>query len=83
MRSLLFSQARAFNNLHVPRIYNSLNFVDLLGFGPDLNLIMDPRNGRNGAWGWRSRERCRATPVALLSQVKTPQRTPSLAAPLP
>ena len=39
-------EARAFNNLHVDRIY--LNPVDLLAFGPDLNLIVDPRNGRNG-----------------------------------
>lgn len=39
-------EARAFNNLHVKRIYG--NQVDLLGFGPDLNIIVDPRNGRNG-----------------------------------
>ena len=39
-------EARAFNNLHVKRIYG--NYVDLLGFGPDENLIVDPRNGRNG-----------------------------------
>ena len=42
------AEARAFNNLHVPRIYSEDNFVDLLGFGPDINLILDPRNGRNG-----------------------------------
>jgi beta-glucosidase-like glycosyl hydrolase len=40
------SEARAFNNLHVNRVYG--NPVDLLAFGPDLNLIVDPRNGRNG-----------------------------------
>ena len=39
-------EARAFNNLQVNRIYG--NPVDLLAFGPDLNLIVDPRNGRNG-----------------------------------
>ena len=39
-------EARAFNNLHVKRVYG--NAVDLLAFGPDLNLIVDPRNGRNG-----------------------------------
>lgn len=39
-------EARAFNNLNVSRIYG--NNVDLLAFGPDLNLIVDPRNGRNG-----------------------------------
>ncbi len=39
-------EARAFNNLNVARIYG--NPVDLLAFGPDLNLIIDPRNGRNG-----------------------------------
>lgn len=41
-------EARAFNNLHVPRVYSPDNYVDLLGFGPDINLILDPRNGRNG-----------------------------------
>ena len=40
------SEARAFNNLNVNRVYG--NPVDLLAFGPDLNLIVDPRNGRNG-----------------------------------
>jgi beta-glucosidase-like glycosyl hydrolase len=39
-------EARAFNNLHVNRIGG--NPVDLLAFGPDLNVIVDPRNGRNG-----------------------------------
>ena len=39
-------EARAFNNLNVNRIYG--NPVDLLAFGPDINLIVDPRNGRNG-----------------------------------
>jgi len=39
-------EARAFNNLRVSRIYG--NPVDLLAFGPDINLIVDPRNGRNG-----------------------------------
>ena len=39
-------EARAFNNLHVKRIYG--NSVDLLGFGPDINLIVDGRNGRAG-----------------------------------
>ena len=42
------AEARAFNNLHVSRIYSADNFVDLLAFGPDINLILDPRNGRNG-----------------------------------
>jgi len=41
-------EARAFNNLHGTRIYSDINFVDLLGFGPDINLVVDPRNGRNG-----------------------------------
>ena len=40
------SEARAFNNLRVNRVYG--NPVDLLAFGPDVNLIVDPRNGRNG-----------------------------------
>ena len=40
------SEARAFNNLNVNRVYG--NPVDLLAFGPDVNLIVDPRNGRNG-----------------------------------
>ena len=39
-------EARAFNNLAVNRVYG--NPVDLLAFGPDINLIVDPRNGRNG-----------------------------------
>ena len=39
-------EARAFNNLHTNRLGG--NPVDLLAFGPDLNLIVDPRNGRNG-----------------------------------
>jgi beta-glucosidase-like glycosyl hydrolase len=39
-------EARAFNNLNVNRVYG--NPVDLLAFGPDINLIVDPRNGRNG-----------------------------------
>jgi beta-D-xylosidase 4 len=39
-------EARAFNNLNVSRVYG--NPVDLLAFGPDINLIVDPRNGRNG-----------------------------------
>ena len=33
---------------HGTRIYSPINFVDLLAYGPDLNVIMDPRNGRNG-----------------------------------
>ena len=41
-------EARAFNNLHVDRIYGPDAHVDLLAFGPDINLIVDPRNGRNG-----------------------------------
>jgi len=41
-------EARAFNNLHVPRISSPSDFVGLLAFGPDVNLIIDPRNGRNG-----------------------------------
>lgn len=40
------TEARAFNNLRVNRVYG--NPVDLFGFGPDLNLVVDPRNGRNG-----------------------------------
>jgi hypothetical protein len=40
------TEARAFNNLHASRIGGG--HVDLLGFGPDINLIVDPRNGRNG-----------------------------------
>ena len=40
------TEARAFNNLNVNRVYG--NPVDLLAFGPDVNLIVDPRNGRNG-----------------------------------
>jgi beta-D-xylosidase 4 len=44
--SVIGQEARAFNNLNVTRIYG--NSVDLLAFGPDLNLIVDPRNGRNG-----------------------------------
>jgi xylan 1,4-beta-xylosidase len=39
-------EARAFNNLRAARIYGTS--VSLLGFGPDINLIVDPRNGRNG-----------------------------------
>ncbi len=39
-------EARALNNARANRIYG--NPVDLLAFGPDLNLIVDPRNGRNG-----------------------------------
>lgn len=42
------TEARAFNNLHVGRIYEAGNYVDLLAFGPDINLIVDPRNGRAG-----------------------------------
>ena len=38
-------EARAFNNLHVKRIYGA--YVDLLAYGPDENVIMDPRNGRD------------------------------------
>jgi len=44
--SITGQEARAFNNLHVKRIYGA--YVDLLAFGPDENVIMDPRNGRNG-----------------------------------
>ena len=46
--SVTGQEARAFNNLRVPRIYSPDNYVGLLGFGPDVNLILDPRNGRNG-----------------------------------
>lgn len=41
-------EARAFNNLNVSRIYDAASKVDLNAFGPDINLILDPRNGRNG-----------------------------------
>jgi beta-glucosidase-like glycosyl hydrolase len=41
-------EARALNNAWATRIYSALNYVDLLAFGPDLNVIVDPRNGRNG-----------------------------------
>lgn len=44
--SIIGQEARAFNNLNQTRVYG--NNVDLLAFGPDLNLIVDPRNGRNG-----------------------------------
>lgn len=39
-------EARALNNARANRIYG--NPVDLLAFGPDINLIVDSRNGRNG-----------------------------------
>ena len=74
-------QARAFNNLHVPRIYSPLNFVDLLGFGPDINLIMDPRNGRNGKWRWHAESLLSAShpPLscccAALLRARIPRRT--------
>lgn len=42
------TEARALNNLNVSRIYSADAKVDLFGYGPDINLIIDPRNGRNG-----------------------------------
>ena len=41
-------EARALNNAWATRIYGPEDYVDLLAFGPDLNVIVDPRNGRNG-----------------------------------
>jgi beta-D-xylosidase 4 len=42
------TELRAFMNLGVPRIYAPYALVGPFGYGPDINMILDPRNGRNG-----------------------------------
>jgi hypothetical protein len=45
---IVSDEARAMNNLRVPRIYGPTGLVNLYLYGPDINLVLDPRNGRNG-----------------------------------
>lgn len=45
---IVSDEIRAFNNLRVPRIYGPLGLVNLYAFGPNINLLVDCRDGRNG-----------------------------------
>eukprot|EP00026_Physarum_polycephalum_P000650 Phypoly_transcript_00651.p1 GENE.Phypoly_transcript_00651~~Phypoly_transcript_00651.p1 ORF type:complete len:873 (+),score=93.35 Phypoly_transcript_00651:1602-4220(+) len=44
---VISTEMRAFNNLNWYRASTPYSFIGLLGFGPNINIVRDPRFGRN------------------------------------